>query len=73
MTLTSETPTLGCLGGTPVWFLASEKYSGNGRHAVEEKNKQFILLLKITKLGQINSSRLFTSGKFKKKKGLYLV
>lgn len=37
--LTSETPTPCCPEGTPVWFSASEKYSGSGRHAVEEENK----------------------------------
>lgn len=37
--LTSETPTPCCPEGTPVWFSASERYSGNGKHAEEEENR----------------------------------
>lgn len=40
MILTSETPTLCCPEGTPVWSSASGKYSGNGRHAGDRKIKQ---------------------------------
>lgn len=40
LVLTSETPTPCCPEGTPVWFSASERYSGNGKHAEEEENNR---------------------------------
>lgn len=40
LVLTSGTPTPCCPEGTPVWFSASERYSGNGKHAAEEENNR---------------------------------